>query len=111
MAVDENGGDDVVAGLGVGQQIVEQVIVAGALPEMMVRINDPVSATMLATVSGVDPRCSASRSCLRSRTALRPSGLVGSKARSDSVSRPSERLLRLDEPIRMKRSSMITSLA
>jgi hypothetical protein len=29
-----------VAGLRVGQQVVEQVVVAGALPEMMVRIDD-----------------------------------------------------------------------
>ena len=40
MAVDEHRGHDVVAGLGVGQQIVEHVVVAGALPEMMVRIDD-----------------------------------------------------------------------
>ena len=40
MAVDEHGADDVVAGLGVGQQVVEHVVVAGALPEMMVRIDD-----------------------------------------------------------------------
>ena len=40
MAVDEDGADDVVTGLSVGQQVVEHVIVAGALPEMMVWIDD-----------------------------------------------------------------------
>ena len=40
VTVDEHGADDVVAGLRVGQQVVEQVVVAVALPEMVVRIDD-----------------------------------------------------------------------
>jgi hypothetical protein len=40
MAVDEDGRHDVVTGPGVGQQVMEHVVVAGALPEMVVRVDD-----------------------------------------------------------------------
>ena len=40
VTVDENRRDDVVPGPGVGQQVVEHVVIAGTLPQMMVRIDD-----------------------------------------------------------------------
>src|SRR5204863_1809363 len=36
----EDGGDDVVTAVGVGEQIVEQITPAAAVPEMMMRIDD-----------------------------------------------------------------------
>ncbi len=40
MAVDEHRAHDPMAGPRVGQQIVEEIVVAGALPKMVVRIDD-----------------------------------------------------------------------
>ena len=40
MAFEKHGRDDVVAGVRVGQQLVEQIAVAAAQPQMMVRIDD-----------------------------------------------------------------------
>ena len=39
-ALDEDRGRDVVAGAGVGQQLVQQVAMVGVIPQMMVRIDD-----------------------------------------------------------------------
>src|SRR5215472_4269144 len=39
-ALDEHGLDDVVAGVDIGQQLVEQIAAAGMIPEMMVRVDD-----------------------------------------------------------------------
>ncbi len=36
----EHGGDDVVAAVGIGEQVVEQIAPARAIPQMMVRIDD-----------------------------------------------------------------------
>jgi hypothetical protein len=39
-ALDKDGGDDVVAGIDVGQQFVKQIAAARVVPQMMVRVDD-----------------------------------------------------------------------
>jgi hypothetical protein len=39
-ALNEHGRDDVVAGIDVGQQLVEQIAATRVVPEMMVRVDD-----------------------------------------------------------------------
>jgi hypothetical protein len=38
--LDEHGGQDVVAGVDVGQQLIEQVAPVGPVPQMVVRVDD-----------------------------------------------------------------------
>jgi hypothetical protein len=40
MAFEEHRGDDVMPGLEIGAQLIEQIAVVGALPQMMVRVDD-----------------------------------------------------------------------
>ncbi len=75
-------------------------------------MSDPLEETALETLSGSTPRCSP-RSRLRnpempfSTRALPPASI----ARSHSVSRPIERLLRFDEPTLTKVSSITSTFA
>jgi hypothetical protein len=39
-ALDKDGRDNVVAGIDVGQELVEQIAAAGVVPEMVVRVDD-----------------------------------------------------------------------
>jgi hypothetical protein len=40
VAFDEHGGDDVVTGAEVGEQLVQQVAVVRAIPQMVMRVDD-----------------------------------------------------------------------
>ena len=70
----------------------------------------PPLAKCLATSAAATPQWSAKRRCRMSRIFTRSAALLASMARSHSVSVPMERLLRLAEPTRKNRSSMIITL-
>ena len=68
-------------------------------------ISDPVRCNAAAISSPLVPQCSPSKRLRTSRMARRCELVCASKARSHSVSVPIERLLRLAEPTRSRRSS------